>query len=225
MNEGVVRPGTDTVPAPGPGHSSRQDKELSNMNMRSPAAVAFALAMVASVAAAQTPRGAAVTTLDGKKVTIDYGRPALKGRSLDELLKQLPADRMWRAGENQVSTLTADVDILVGGKKVAAGKYSLYVHAGEQGQWDLVLNRDLGVPLGKIWAQAPENMKNEPWPHLQDYQKNIGDKEVLRAKLTPAKVGQAADLFTMSFAPKGKGTDLTLAWGDEAWSIEVQPAK
>ena len=29
----------------------------------------------------------------------------------------------------------------------------------------------------------------------------------------------------MSFAENDKGADLTLAWGDQAWKVEVQPAK
>ena len=189
------------------------------------ALAAVASVGLASAALAQNPRGAAVTTVGGKKISIDYGRPALKGRALDELLKQLPADRIWRAGENQVTTFTTEGDVTIDGKKIPAGTYSVYVHAGEKGDWDLVLNRDPGVPLGKIWAQAPENMKNEPWPHLDGYDKAIGDKEVLRAKMKPAKVAEPADLFTMSFAPKAKGADLTLAWGKEAWSIDVAPAR
>ncbi len=140
-------------------------------------------------------------------------------------MKQLPADRMWRAGENQVSTLTTEGDVLVGGKKLPAGKYSLYVHAGEGNDWSLVLNKDLGVPLGQIWAQAPDKVKNEPWPHIMDYTKAIADKEVVRAKMAAAKAGAPADLFTMSFAPKGKGAELTLAWGAQAWSVDLQPAK
>jgi hypothetical protein len=195
------------------------------MKMRFAAMAVLTALLAASPALAQNPRGAAVTRIAGKQVAIDYGRPALKGRDLNELLKQLPADRMWRAGENQVTTFTTEAALMIGGKKVPAGKYSLYVHAGEKGAWALVLNRDLGQPLGKIWAQAPDNLKNEPWPHLDDYQKSIAPTEVVRAKMTPAKAGAPADLFTVSFAPKGAGADLTLVWGNEAWSVDVMPAK
>jgi hypothetical protein len=140
-------------------------------------------------------------------------------------MKELPADRIWRAGENQVTTFTTDAPLSIGGKTVPAGKYSLYVHAGEKGDWALILNRDLGVPLGKIWDKAPENMKNAPWPHLEGYTQAIGNQEVVRAKMRAAKVGQPAELFTISFVPKDKGAELTLAWGTEAWSVEVQAAK
>jgi hypothetical protein len=194
------------------------------MSMGKTALVTVAALAVAGAALAQgNPRGAASATVGGKSVSVDYGRPALKGRNLDDLLKQLPADRIWRAGENQVTTLTAEGPFMVGGKKVAAGKYSVYVHAAEGGAWDLVLNSDQGMPLGKLWDKAPDNMKNEPWPHLEGY-KNIEATEVARAKMAAAKAAPA-DLFTITMAPKGKGADLTLAWGAQAWSVALEPAK
>jgi hypothetical protein len=201
-------------------------KERLNMQKRTAALAAFAaLALVSSAVAQPAPRGTADASVGGKKVTIDYGRPALKGRSLDALLKDLPADRIWRAGENQVTTFTTEGDVLVGGKKVAAGKYSVYVHAGEGGSWDFVLNKDLGLPLGKMWPQAPDNLKNEPWPHYTDYSKAIADKEVIRVPMTAAKAAQPSDQFTVAFAPSANGQQLTLAWGTQAYSVDVQPAK
>ena len=176
-------------------------------------------------AQAETPRGTASATVGGKKVTIDYGRPALKGRSIDELLKQLPEDRMWRAGENQVTTLTAEGDITIGGKSIPAGKYSVYVNAPAAGDWSIAINRDLGIPLGKLWDKAPDNMKNEPWPHLEGYQKNIATKEVARAPMKSGKAGSAAELFTVDLKPAGTGATLTLAWGDRSWSLDVKPTK
>jgi len=189
------------------------------------ACLAAVLAFAAASAFAQNPRGAAATSVGGKKLAVDYGRPALKGRSLDELLKQLPPDRMWRAGENQVTTISLDGDVTIGGKKVAAGKYSVYVHAGEGNEWQLVLNKDLGVALGKIWDKAPDNMKNEPWPHISDYTSAIASQEVVRIPLKSVKSTGPADLFTISFTPAGNGSTLTLAWADQAWSADVLPAK
>ena len=182
-------------------------------------------ASVAVPALAQNARGAASTNVAGKKLAVDYGRPALKGRALDELLKQLPPDRMWRAGENQVSTISLEGDVMIGGKKVPAGKYSVYVHAADANTWELVLNKDLGVPLGKIWAEAPEKMKNEPWPHMGDYTKAIASQEVARVPLKAIKASAPADLFTISFAPAADGSTLTLAWGTQAWSADVTPTK
>jgi hypothetical protein len=168
-------------------------------------------------------RGTATTMLAGKKITIDYGQPALKGRKFAELTKNLPGDRMWRAGSGIVTTLATEADLLVGGKKVPAGKYSVYVHCPESGSYSLVLNRDLGQPLGKLWAAAPASQANEPYPHFE-YAKEIADKEVARVPLKQTS-GSAADILTYSFKPSGNGTSLTIAWGDQAWAVEVQPAK
>jgi hypothetical protein len=180
----------------------------------------------ATAALAQEPsRGNAATTIGGKKVTVNYGRPALKGRDMSELLKQLPADRMWRAGENQVTILTTEGDLLVGGKKVPAGRYSLYVHAPASGDWSLALNSDQGIALGKIWDKAPANLKDEPWPHLQDYSKNVAQTEVLRAPMKSGTASPAAENFTVTFAPASDGANMILAWGTNSWSIEVKPAK
>jgi hypothetical protein len=192
-------------------------------NGRTALVAVAALALSASALAQGNPRGAASTSVGGKKVSVDYGRPALKGRSMDELLKQLPPDRMWRAGENQVTTLTTEGDVTIGGARVPAGKYSVYVHAGEGNAWSLVLNKDQGVPLGKIWAQAPENLKNEPWPHLGDYEKSARATAVVRANMTAAKA-DPADLFTVTLAPKGQSADLTMQWGTQAFSVEIAPA-
>ncbi len=194
------------------------------MSKRLACLVTVLAASVAVPALAQNPRGAASTNVAGKKLAVDYGRPALKGRALDVLLKDLPPDRMWRAGENQVTTINLEGDVVIGGKKVPAGKYSVYVHAGDANTWELVLNKDQGVALGKIWAQAPDNMKNEPWPHMSDYTKAIGAQEVARVPLTAAKATAPADLFTISFTPAGAGSTMTLAWGDKAWTTDVKPA-
>ena len=194
------------------------------MKMRYVVLAVGALAL-ASTGFAQDSRGTATATIGGEEVTIDYGQPQLKGRDLQELMKQLPPDRIWRAGVNQVSTLTTGADLVIGGTKVPAGKYSVYVHAGETGGWSFILNKDLGVPLGQIFDGAPDNMKNEPWPHLGDYTEAIKDQEVVRAEMKPVKGAAPADSFTMKFVPAGDGADLTLAWGDLAWKVDVKPAK
>ncbi len=182
------------------------------------------LLAVATMASAENARGSAAATVGGKKVSIDYGRPVLKGRSIDELTSKLAADRMWRAGENQVTTLTTEGDIMVGGKKVPAGKYSLYVHAAPSGDWALAINSDQGVPLGKIYSAASDKMKNEPWPRLDGYEK-IAASEVARVPMRASKATAAVESFTIDLKPKGDAATLALAWGDRSWSLDVTPAK
>jgi hypothetical protein len=179
-----------------------------------------------TMAAAQEPagRGTASVALKDKKVTIEYGRPALKGRTFDDLAKQLPADRVWRAGSGAVTILTTDAALTISGKKIPAGKYSLYVHCPAEGDYSLLINKDLGQPLGKIWAAAPAAQAKEPYPHFE-YQKEIGDQEVARI---PMKKGTeaGADVFSISFKTTGAGSAaLNLSWGNRSWTLDVQADK
>lgn len=186
--------------------------------------MAAALLAVALPGFAQdNARGNASATLGGKKVTIDYGRPALKGRSMDELLAKLPADRMWRAGSGPVTTLTSETDILIGGKKVAAGKYTLYLHVPASGDYALAINKDLGVPLGEIFPGASEEQKKDPYPRM-DYSKAVAT-EVARVALRKAAPAAPSDQFTIGLTPSKTGAVLALTWGDRSWTVDIAPAK
>ena len=182
------------------------------------------LCATAAFPQAPAPRDKAAATIGGKKVEIEYGRPSLKGRTMAALLARLPEDRMWRAGENQVTTLTTEAPLLIGGKRVPAGTYSLYVHVPATGPWSLVLNTDKGVPLGSIFPGARPEMKDAPWPHISDYRKSIAGKEVVRAAMTQSMVSEPVDVFTIRLPPLGKGAIVALSWGDQSWSLPIEPA-
>jgi hypothetical protein len=187
----------------------------------------LALALsVATLATAQTaPRGKATATVGGKAVSIDYGQAKLGTRSLDELMKTLPADGVWRAGRDQVTTITTEGPLTIGGKVVPAGKYSLYVPIAKDGSYSLAVNKHLGVPLKTIFAAAPPALANEPWPILQDYDKNIGKDEVARVALTAGKNPAPVDPFLITLTPKGTGATLAISWGTKTFSTEITPGK
>ena len=114
-------------------------------NSASPAANATP----ASGAATATPqaqktapeRADAATTVKGKKISINYGRPAMKGR---DLLAQAPVGTVWRVGMNQATEITTEADLLVGGKEVKAGKYSLWVRRTGDDAWTLAFHPKTG---------------------------------------------------------------------------------
>ncbi len=187
--------------------------------------IAFlAVAAVAFTQGQAAKRGAASATVAGQKISIDYGRPELKGRSVDELTSQLPEDRMWRAGMNQVTTLETGTALMIGGKKVPAGKYSVYVHAPAKGDWQLVLNSVLGQPLGKVWSEAPDNLKKELWPHFK-YSEEIGDKEVVRTTLKKGQINPPVNLFTIDLKSAGDGAKMMMSWGNASWTADLAAAK
>ncbi len=180
---------------------------------------------VAAFAAAQqpprAPRGTTTTTVNGKSVTINYGRPSLAGRTLDDLLKLLPEDRMWRVGANQVTTLTTETDLIVGGKRVPAGKYSLYVYVPEKGDWQLAINKDPGMELGKLIPNVPAAAAKELWPRMDGYDKNIKQLEVARVAMKPVSGSAPADPLQLTLSSSQNGALLTIAWGDSSWTAEL----
>jgi hypothetical protein len=165
-------------------------------------------------------------TLNGKKVTVEYGRPALNGRTVDQLLSQLGPDGVWRAGENQVTTLTAATGVMIGGARIPAGKYSLYLQrpAGG-GDWNLLVNSDPGIALKKIYAAAPPDLADELWPRLDGYDK-IAATEVARIPLRRVAPAEPMDRFLIGLAPfKDGASSITFTWGDQSWTADIKPAK
>jgi hypothetical protein len=171
------------------------------------------------------PRETISTTVNGKAVSINYGRPSLEGRTVDDLLKKLPRDHVWRIGANQVTTLTTGIDLVVGGQNVPAGKYSIYVYVPESGDWQLALNKDLGVELGKLLPIVSPEVAHELWPRLDGYDKNIKSSEVARIVMKPGVNGKNTDIFTMKFAPFSGGILLEMSWGDRSWTVELNTTR
>ena len=171
----------------------------------------------------QEERATASTRINGKSVMIEYGSPALKGRNPAELMKKLPADRIWRAGAGAVTTLATETDLTIGDKQVPAGKYSLYMYCPEDGDFSLVINRDLGVPLAEIFPQAPPERAKDPYPHFFNYTEEIGDKELTRVPLKQID-SENTESLSYGFTPAGRGALLAISWGKQAWTVELQAA-
>jgi hypothetical protein len=160
-----------------------------------------------------------------KKVAVEYGRPSLKGRAMKDLLTQLLPDRVWRTGVDQVTTLTTDIPIVVGGKTVPAGKYSMYLYAPETGDYALILNSDPGVPLRTIFPAAPPALADALWPRLSGY-KEIEAKEVTRAVLKKSTPAEPLERFKISLEPVKNGASaITLTWGGDSWTTDIKAAK
>ncbi len=171
----------------------------------------------------QEPWDIARTTVGGKKVSIEYGRPTLNGRTLDSLMKQLPPDRVWRAGAGPITVLTTETDLLIGGKKIPAGNYSLYMYCPENGDYALLINRDIGEQPDGVLPKAAADRGNRPYPHFMNYTGEIADKEAARVPLKKTSALKTGVLI-YSFEAAGKGALLTISWGGQAWSTEFQPA-
>ena len=88
---------------------------------------------------AASPRQKVEQQFSMSKITLDYGRPAVKGRKIFGEL--VPYGKVWRAGANSSTKITFEQSINFGGKMVPAGTYGLFIQPSEK-EWKVILNKD-----------------------------------------------------------------------------------
>jgi len=94
-----------------------------------------------------SPGAKASGTIAGKRITIKYGAPSVRGRQVFGETGLLSKDwtyPVWRAGANAATTLITGADLDIGGVYVPAGTYSLYVLVKGPDNWKLIVNRQTG---------------------------------------------------------------------------------
>jgi hypothetical protein len=80
-------------------------------------------------------------TVNGANVTIEYGRPYMKKRKVFGQL--VPHGQVWRTGADEATILKTDRPLVMGGKTIPEGSYSLYTIPGDDA-WTLIVNKQTG---------------------------------------------------------------------------------
>lgn len=127
-------------------------------------------------------RGKASATVGSAHISIDYGRPMLKGR--DPLTLMEPG-QVWRIGASAPTTISTDQDLMFGNTRLPKGKHILLAQMTEPGKWVLVASTkpwDAYDPSAKI-AETPMKLEKSHDPVEQMTIKlfshgNQGDVEV-----------------------------------------------
>jgi hypothetical protein len=98
-------------------------------------------------------------------ITIDYSRPGVKGRKIwgelvpyglnpgNKYSKDKPYP--WRAGANEATTIECSKDILINGKTLPAGKYSVHMVPSEK-EWVIAFNKN-----SKLWGSYGYNKEED----------------------------------------------------------------
>jgi hypothetical protein len=161
--------------------------------------VALALLLVAP-GYSQDNRGRAELKTPGGALTIDYGRPSLKGR---DMLSQLKEGDSWRMGMNQATVITTPVDLTFGSVKVPKGAYSLWLLKAAGDKFNLVFNSQTGQ-----WGTSHDK-----------------SKDVYTVPLSRGTVPTAVETFTLDLKDAPKGGVLEMVWGATRLTTEFQYAK
>jgi hypothetical protein len=133
--------------------------------------------------------------IDGANISVEYGRPSLKGRVPGKDVD--PYDgREWRTGADEATTLKTDKALKFGSLSLPAGTYTLYtIPTG--GTWHLVVSKKTGQ-----WGV--------PYPKGED----LG-----RAPMTLGKPPATAEQLTFSIQDTQTGGTLHIDWGTTRASI------
>jgi hypothetical protein len=144
-----------------------------------------------------SPPGTTECTVNGKKITISYSRPSLRGRKMETLT---PYGKVWRTGANEATTLTTEADVNIGGAKVPAGTYTLYTLPSE-GTWKLIINKQTGQ-WGTVYNQ---------------------DQDLARVDMKKEEIVVPVEQFTISLdQDDNKTADLILEWEKTRLSVKVK---
>ena len=134
-------------------------------------------------------------TIDGANVSVEYGRPSVKGRAIGKDVDPFEG-KEWRTGADEATTLKTDKALKFGSLTVPAGTYTLYtIPTG--GTWHLVISKKTGQ-----WGI--------PYPQGED----LG-----RAPMTIGKPPAAAEQLTISVQDTQAGGTLHIDWGGTRASI------
>ena len=150
-------------------------------------------ASFAAIGSAQgNPRGKATLTLNGKAISVEFGRPSLKGRTTDDMLGKLPSGGVWRLGADTSTTFKTDADLDFTHGVLPAGTYSLWLQRGEgSDSWNLVFNR-----------------KHGQWGTDHD-----ASQDALSVPVKGSKAGNPIETLTITLKKSNGGGVLDIQWG------------
>jgi hypothetical protein len=147
------------------------------------------------------PAKAGCKFADGKTILVNYSSPRMRGRKIYGDL--VPYGEVWRAGADDATSFVTNADLMVGGKLVPAGKYTLFALPNAD-KWTLIISKQTGE-----WGI--------PYPG--------SSQDLLRTDMKVEKLGQRAENFVIAFDQAGAACTMRLDWETTRASIEISEKK
>ena len=143
------------------------------------------------------PASASCDLGGGKTITTSYSSPRMKSRKIYGDL--VPFGVVWRTGANEATTFVTSADVLVGGKEVPAGKYTLFTVPKADG-WTLIVNKKTGE-----WGI--------PYRYESD--------ELVRTDMQVSKLPAPVENFTIAYDKAAGGCTLRVDWETTRASVSI----
>ena len=129
---------------------------------------------------------------------IVYSQPQKKGRTIFGAL--VPYGQVWRTGANEATEITLTTPILIQGKELPAGTYSIFT-IPEEKTWTIIINADLG-----LWGSYNYNPKRD----ILRMQSNVVDTEAI------------TESFTIDIETNNNLAELIFRWDRTKISLPIQ---
>lgn len=140
------------------------------------------------------------------KITISYSSPAVKGRKIfGDVVKY---GETWRAGANAQTIIEFSTGVNIGGKNLAAGRYSIFMTPAASGEWTIHFNKK----AESVYAYTKDGKIDEA---------ALAADDAVAVKASPVAVGPTERLQYMISAENNKVAKVTLAWEKVAVSFNV----
>jgi len=143
-----------------------------------------------------SPPDSIKTSVAGAMLAVRYSRPSTRGRAI--FGNVVPWNQVWRTGANQATIFETSADLVMAGRPVPAGKYSLWTLPAPGG-WKLIVNRNTGQ-----WGT--------------DYNAQY---DLARLDMTVEQLAQPVEQFTIGIEPKGSRGVLKLEWEKTRASVPL----
>ena len=118
-----------------------------------------------------SPRMEMTGSIAGANITVNYGSPSVKGRTIWGDLE--PYEKVWRAGANEATRITFDKDVMVQGAHLPAGTYSFFVMPAT-GPWTVIFNKQAEQWGAFNYEESQDAIRVEAMP-----EKDLPNQEAL----------------------------------------------
>jgi hypothetical protein len=166
-------------------------------------AVAAAAVLVPAISSAQgspfsqrarVQQDVALTSID-----ITYGRPVARGRALFGAL--VPWDSVWHPGADSATLVRFSHDVILEGKAVKAGEYSMWLIPRQHQPWTFILSK-------------AAHTFHKPYPGA--------DQDALRVDVTPETVSHVETLAIYFPSVLRDEAVMRIHWGETAVPIRIK---
>lgn len=132
-------------------------------------------------------------------VKVTYSQPHKRDREIFGDL--VPYGQVWRTGANEATEITLTGDLMIDGKLLKAGTYSIFTIPTPE-SWTIIFNKYLGQ-----WGSYNYNEKGD----------------VLRIKASVSKLEDVVyEPFTISFEQKNESAHILFLWDDVKVAVPIK---